>query len=93
MNFTSDKDGDYIIFAVTSADFLAGNRYADYGTAYLLRNSTSMTGKWHLDKQPTDFGFQRYFGHLSGACNFYRGDRSFRHHPAGRPNVRVRKWT
>ncbi len=39
---------------------------------------TAMSGKWHLDKQPTDFGFQRYFGHLSGACNFYRGDKTFR---------------
>ena len=37
-----------------------------------------MTGKWHLDKQPTDFGFQRYFGHLCGACNYYRGDTTFR---------------
>ena len=39
---------------------------------------TAMTGKWHLDKQPTDFGFERYFGHLSGACNFYKGDNTFR---------------
>lgn len=39
---------------------------------------TMMVGKWHLDKQPTDFGFQRYFGHLSGACNFYKGDKTFR---------------
>jgi len=39
---------------------------------------TAMTGKWHLSKQPTDFGFQRYFGHLSGACNYYKGDKSFR---------------
>ncbi len=39
---------------------------------------TAMTGKWHLSKQPTDFGFQRYFGHLSGACNYYRGDKTFR---------------
>jgi len=39
---------------------------------------TAMSGKWHLDKQPTDFGFQRYFGHLSGACNFFTGDESFR---------------
>jgi arylsulfatase A-like enzyme len=39
---------------------------------------TAMSGKWHLDRQPTDFGFQRYFGHLSGACNFYRGDKTFR---------------
>jgi len=40
--------------------------------------STAMVGKWHLKQQPTDFGFQRYFGHLSGACNYYRGDNSFR---------------
>ncbi len=39
---------------------------------------TAMSGKWHLDRQPTDFGFQRYFGHLSGACNYYRGDKTFR---------------
>ncbi|SVB47409.1 uncharacterized protein METZ01_LOCUS200263, partial [marine metagenome] len=29
--------------------------------------STNMVGKWHLSKQPTDFGFDRYWGHLSGA--------------------------
>lgn len=40
--------------------------------------STMMTGKWHLHKQPTDFGFQKFFGHLSGSCNYYRGDDSFR---------------
>ncbi|QTN33825.1 arylsulfatase [Akkermansiaceae bacterium] len=40
--------------------------------------STAMTGKWHLDKEPTDFGFQRYFGHLSGATNYYTGDNTFR---------------
>lgn len=39
---------------------------------------TATTGKWHLDKQPTDFGFQRYFGHLSGATSYYRGDKTFR---------------
>jgi arylsulfatase A-like enzyme len=39
---------------------------------------TAMTGKWHLDKEPTDFGFQRYFGHLSGATNYYTGDKTFR---------------
>lgn len=39
---------------------------------------TAMSGKWHLDKEPTDFGFQRYFGHLSGACNFFTGDNTFR---------------
>lgn len=39
---------------------------------------TAMTGKWHLDKQPTDFGFERYFGHLSGATSYYKGDATFR---------------
>ncbi|MCB1279564.1 arylsulfatase [Prosthecobacter sp.] len=46
---------------------------------------TAMTGKWHLSKEPTDFGFQRYFGHLSGACNYYLGDKTFR--------LNGEKWT
>lgn len=40
--------------------------------------STAMTGKWHLSKEPTDFGFQKFFGHLSGACSYYDGDHTFR---------------
>jgi arylsulfatase A-like enzyme len=40
--------------------------------------STSMAGKWHLDKQPTDFGFDQYWGHLSGATDFFVGDDTFR---------------
>jgi len=40
--------------------------------------STQMVGKWHLSKQPTDFGFERYWGHLSGATNFFTGDDTFR---------------
>lgn len=39
---------------------------------------TAMTGKWHLQGEPTDRGFQRYFGHLSGATNYFRGDNTFR---------------
>lgn len=39
---------------------------------------TAMTGKWHLTKEPTDFGFQRYWGHLSGATHFFKGDKTFR---------------
>lgn len=39
---------------------------------------TMMVGKWHLTQQPTDFGFNRYWGHLSGATNFFTGDDSFR---------------
>jgi len=40
--------------------------------------STAMVGKWHLKKQPTDRGFEKYFGHLSGATNFFTGDDTFR---------------
>ncbi|MBT6379313.1 arylsulfatase [Verrucomicrobia bacterium] len=40
---------------------------------------TAMAGKWHLTKQPTDFGFKRYWGHLSGATNFFEGDDTFRY--------------
>ena len=39
---------------------------------------TIMTGKWHLKKEPTDRGFDRYFGHLSGATDFFAGNNSFR---------------
>ena len=39
---------------------------------------TMMVGKWHLKQEPTDFGFDRYWGHLSGATNFFTGDNSFR---------------
>lgn len=53
--------------AVTSAEVLSRGGYF-----------TAMTGKWHLKQQPTDFGFDRYFGHLSGACNYFTGDQSFR---------------
>lgn len=40
--------------------------------------STAMVGKWHLKKEPTDRGFAKYFGHLSGATNFFTGDDTFR---------------
>ncbi|MDB4538000.1 sulfatase-like hydrolase/transferase, partial [Akkermansiaceae bacterium] len=46
---------------------------------------TMMVGKWHLSKEPTDFGFQRYWGHLSGATNFFTGDDTFR--------LNSKKWT
>ena len=53
--------------AVTSAEVLREGGYF-----------TAMTGKWHLKQEPTDFGFDRYFGHLSGACNYFSGDNTFR---------------
>ena len=40
--------------------------------------TTLMTGKWHLQSHPVDVGFSRYFGHLSGATNFFHGDNTFR---------------
>jgi len=39
---------------------------------------TIMSGKWHLTSTPTERGFDRYFGHLSGACDFFAGDNTFR---------------
>jgi arylsulfatase len=39
---------------------------------------TAMSGKWHLSKEPADFGFDRFFGHLSGACHYFKGDKTFR---------------
>lgn len=49
--------------------------------AQVLRNAgyfTAMVGKWHLHDQPTDHGFSHYWGHLSGATNYFEGDASFR---------------
>jgi len=39
---------------------------------------TLMSGKWHLSEEPTERGFERYFGHLSGATNYFVGNNSFR---------------
>jgi len=52
---------------VTIAEVLGNAGYA-----------TSMVGKWHLNGEPTERGFDRYFGHLSGATNFFTGDKTFR---------------
>ena len=36
-------------------------------------HSTMMSGKWHVAGIPPDRGFDRYFGFLSGAINFFTG--------------------
>lgn len=35
--------------------------------------STLMSGKWHVAETPPERGFDRYFGFLSGAINFFTG--------------------
>jgi arylsulfatase A-like enzyme len=64
---TSLARGSSLTRAITMPEVLAPAGYF-----------TAMTGKWHLDKEPTDFGFQRYWGHLSGASNYYRSNNSYR---------------
>jgi arylsulfatase A-like enzyme len=63
--------------------FQAGNEAMDQAltSAEVMREAgyfTAMAGKWHLKQQPTDRGFMRYWGHLSGATNFFTGDNTFR---------------
>lgn len=72
--------------AQTRATLLSGRYYPEVAFAGPHRNSvtlaevlreagyaTLMSGKWHLRGEPTDQGFQRYFGHLAGAVNFFTG--------------------
>lgn len=40
--------------------------------------STFAVGKWHLHGNPVDRGFDRYFGHLSGASDFFKGSGTHR---------------
>lgn len=49
----------------TSVTFAETLRSAGY--------KTLMSGKWHLLGEPTEQGFDRYFGHLAGAVNFFNG--------------------
>ncbi len=44
--------------------------------AEVLRSAgyaTLMSGKWHVARTPPERGFDRYFGFLSGAINFFTG--------------------
>jgi arylsulfatase A-like enzyme len=40
--------------------------------------TTLAAGKWHLDGNPVDRGFDRYFGFLNGASNYFKGNEFFR---------------
>ncbi len=40
--------------------------------------ATLASGKWHVDGDPYQRGFDRSFGHLSGATDYFRGDDTFR---------------
>ncbi len=40
--------------------------------------ATFAIGKWHLDGNPVERGFDRYFGHLSGASDYFKGNASHR---------------
>jgi arylsulfatase len=40
--------------------------------------ATFALGKWHLDGNPVDRGFDHYFGHLSGASDYFRGNATHR---------------
>ena len=76
--------------AETRATLLSGRYHGDvrrdelaecWTIAEAMREAgyfTVMTGKWHLNGQPTDRGFDRYWGHLSGATDFFAGDDTFR---------------
>jgi arylsulfatase len=40
--------------------------------------ATFAVGKWHVDGNPVERGFDHYFGHLSGASDYFKGNPSHR---------------
>ncbi len=70
----------------TRATMLSGRYFPEVTFTGQYRNSvtlgetlrsagykTMLSGKWHLIGEPTEQGFDRYFGHLAGAVNFFNG--------------------
>jgi arylsulfatase A-like enzyme len=74
----------------TRATLLSGKYYPEVGNTAMkncitiaegMKSAgyhTIMTGKWHVKNTPNGRGFDQYFGHLSGATNFFTGDNTFR---------------
>lgn len=73
----------------TRASLLSGRYWQDCGfgletgptMGHVMRGagySTFCVGKWHLDGSPVNRGFDRYFGHLSGATDYFKGNSSYR---------------
>jgi len=73
----------------TRASLISGQYWQDAGLGIkkgltmgeAMRESgyaTFAVGKWHLDGNPVQRGFDRYFGHLSGASDYFKGNPS--HH-------------
>ena len=49
--------------------------------------ATFAVGKWHMDGNPVDRGFDRYFGHLNGGTDYFKGNDSYRlDHQPFKPN-------
>ena len=70
----------------TRATMLSGRYFPEVSFTGQHRNSvtfaetlrsagykTLMSGKWNLLGEPSEQGFDRYFGHLAGAVNFFDG--------------------
>jgi arylsulfatase len=73
----------------TRASLMSGQYWQDCGPGIkrgitmgqALRGAgyaTFAVGKWHLDGNPVERGFDRYFGHLGGASDYFKGSKSHR---------------
>ncbi len=73
----------------TRASLMSGQYWQDAGlgikkgitmgqTMRAAGYATMAAGKWHLDGDPLERGFDRYFGHLSGASDYFKGDATHR---------------